>query len=226
MTIKELFDKAEGGVLSFEQFEAAAKAGNAKFTDLSEGNYVSKVKYTSDLEAKDDQIKTLNDTISTRDTDLTDLKTKLEAAGADTDKLATLTNDFTALQSKYTEDTNKYEAKLSQQAYEFAVREFANSKKFTSEAAKRDFTRQMIAENLKLKDDKIVGADDFVASYAEGNKEAFVVEKPDEGTNPTPAPQQLPHFVGSTPGGNPTPAESNAFAEAFHFTGVRPIPQK
>ena len=223
MTIKELFDKAEDGVLSYEQFEAQAKAGNAKFADLNEGNYVSKGKYTNDLAAKDDQIKSLNETITTRDTDLTELKTKLEAAGADTSKLAELTSQLESLQGKYTEDTKKYEAKLSQQAYEFAVREFANSKKFTSEAAKRDFTRQMIAENLKLKDNKIVGADDFVTAYTESNKEAFMVDKPDDGDNPEATP--LPQFVGSTSGGNPTPAESNAFTEAFHFTGVRPIPQ-
>ena len=224
MNIKELFEKAENGVLTFDQFEALAKAGNAKFADLNEGNYVSKGKYTSDLAAKDDQIKALGETISTRDTDLTDLKAKLEAAGADTGKLAELTNQLQDLQGKYTAETKQYEEKLSKQAYEFAVKEFANSKKFTSEAAKRDFTRQMIAENLKFKDDKILGAEDFVTAYTESNKEAFVVENPDPTPDPAPAP--LPHFVGSTPGGNPTPAESNAFAEAFHFTGVREIPQK
>ena len=224
MNIKELFEKAENGVLTFDQFEALAKAGNAKFADLNEGNYVSKNKYTSDLEAKDDQIKALGETISTRDMDLTDLKAKLEAAGADTSKLAELTNQLQDLQGKYTAETKQYEEKLAKQAYEFAVKEFANSKKFTSEAAKRDFTRQMIAENLKFKDDKILGAEDFVTAYTESNKEAFVVENPNPTPDPTPAP--LPHFVGSTPGGNPTPAESNAFAEAFHFTGVREIPQK
>lgn len=224
MNVKELFEKAENGVLTYEQFEALAKAGNAKFTDLNEGNYVSKGKYTSDLAAKDDQIKALGETISTRDTDLTDLKAKLEAAGADTGKLAELTNQLQDLQGKYTAETKQYEEKLAKQAYEFAVKEFANSKKFTSEAAKRDFTRQMIAENLKFKDDKILGAEDFVTAYTESNKEAFVVENPDPTPDPAPAP--LPHFVGSTPGGNPTPAESNAFAEAFHFTGVREIPQK
>lgn len=224
MNVKELFEKAENGVLTFDQFEALAKAGNAKFTDLNEGNYVSKGKYTSDLAAKDDQIKALGETISTRDTDLTDLKAKLEAAGADTGKLAELTNQLQDLQGKYTAETKQYEEKLAKQAYEFAVKEFANSKKFTSEAAKRDFTRQMIAENLKFKDDKILGAEDFVTAYTESNKEAFVVENPDPTPDPAPAP--LPHFVGSTPGGNPTPAESNAFAEAFHFTGVREIPQK
>lgn len=221
MNIKELFDKAENGVLTYEQFEAAAKASNAKFTDLNEGNYVSKNKYTSDLQSKDEQITALNETIATRDTDLTDLKTKLESAGADADKLATLTNDFTALQAKYTEDTKNYEAKLGQQAYEFAVKEFASGKKFTSEAAKRDFTRSMIAENLKYKDGKILGAEDFVTSYTESNKDAFVVENPDPETPPA-AP--LPTFVAPTPGGTPAPAESNAFADAFHFTGVRPMP--
>ena len=227
MNIKELFEKAEGGSLTYEQFESAAKAANAKFTDLNEGNYVSKSKYTSDLQAKEDQIKTLNDNLSARDTDMNDLKTKLEAAGADADKLATLTNDFTALQSKYDEDKKNYETKLSKQAYEFAVKEFANEKKFTSQAAKRDFTQSMIAENLKFKDGKILGAEDFVQSYTENNADAFVKENPDPNP-PTPAAPAapLPQFVAPTPGGNPAPAESNAFADAFHFTGVRPIPKE
>ena len=223
MNIKELFDKAENGTLTFEQFEAAAKAGNAKFTDLNEGNYVSKGKYENDLKAKDAQIETLNGTIATRDTDLTGLKEKLEAAGADADKLATLTNDFTTLQTKYTEDTKKYQAQLAKQAYEFAVKEFAGGKKFTSQAAKRDFTQSMIAENLSFKDGKILGAEDFVKTYTEANADAFVKEDP----NPAPAPANpLPTFVAPTPGGAPAPTASNAFADAMHFTGVRPIPTK
>lgn len=226
MNIKELFEKAENGTLTYEQFEAAAKAGNAKFTDLNEGNYVSKSKYTSDLKAKEDQIETLNGTIATRDTDLTALKTKLEAAGADADKLATLTNDFTALQTKYTEDTKNYQAQLAKQAYEFAVREHANTKKFTSEAAKREYIRSMSAENLKLKDNVIIGAEDFDKLYTEKNADSFVVENPDQNP-PTPAGAgNLPQFVAPTPGGTPAPASDNAFASAFHFTGVRPIPKE
>lgn len=222
MNIKELFDKADNGALTYEQFEAAAKAANAKFTDLNEGNYVSKGKYNSDLQTRDEQIKTLSDNLSTRDTDLTDLKTKLEAAGADANKLATLTNDFTALQSKYDEATKDYEARLSKQAYEFAVKEFASGKKFTSQAAKRDFTQSMIAENLKFKDGKILGAEDFVQAYTKENADAFVVEKPDPETPPAPP---LPQFVAPTSGGG-NPTENNPFADAFHFTGVRPIPKE
>ena len=223
--VKELFDKAENGTLTYEQFEAAAKAANAKFADLNEGNYVSKGKYSSELQAKDDQIKTLNETLATRDTDMADLKSKLEAAGADRDKLATVTNDFTALQTKYDEDKKGYEAKLTKQAYEFAVKEFANGKKFTSQAAKRDFTQSMIAENLKFKDGKILGAEDFVQSYTESNADAFASED-SSGTNPPPAAPAapLPTFVAPTSGGG-APAD-NAFAEAFHFTGVRPVPKE
>ena len=87
MNIKELFEKAENGTLTYEQFEAAAKAGNAKFTDLSEGNYVSKQKYENDLAVKGKEIETLNGTIATRDTDLAGLKQKLEAAGTDSEKI-------------------------------------------------------------------------------------------------------------------------------------------
>lgn len=220
--IKALFDAAEGGSLNWEQFQAAAEKAGAKFTDLSEGNYISKNKYEAELSAKTKEIETLNGTITTRDTDLTNLKKQLEEAGTDAQKLEELNGQLTALQGSYTEATKKYEAQLAQQAYEFAVKEFASTKKFTSQAAKRDFTQSMIAEKLKFKDNKILGAEDFVKAYTENNADAFVVETP-----PTPTPEQpKPQFVGATPGGQPTPVESNAFANAFHFTGVRPMPNE
>lgn len=222
MNIKELFDKAENGTLTYAQFEAAATAGKAKFTDLSEGNYVSKQKYDSDLAVKGKEIETLNGTIATRDTDLADLQQKLAAAGTDATKIEELNKQLATLQTNYTEATKKYEEQLKHQAYEFAVNEFASTKKFTSPAAKRDFVRSMIAENLSFKDNKILGAEDFVQAYTAENAESFVKEE-QPNTNP-PAPQQnpLPQFVGSTPGGQPAPAESNAFASAFNFVGVRP----
>ena len=223
---KELFEKAENGTLTYEQFEELSKQNNAKWADLSEGAYVSKHKYDDDLGAKDAQIETLNGTIGTRDTDLADLKKKLEAAGADAEKLTALTNELTALQGKYDADTKNYKAQLDKQAYEFAVKEFAATKKFTSQAAKRDFTQSMIAENLNFKDGKILGAEDFVNSYTENNADAFIVEKPDDKSTAAAGTTPLPQFVAPTPGGEPSATESNAFAEAFHFTGVRPMPQQ
>lgn len=222
MNIKELFEKSENGTLTYEQFEAAAKAANAKFADLSEGNYVSKQKYESDIKAKTLEIETLNGTIATRDTDLAGLKKQLEEAGTDASKLEELSGQLTTLQNNYTEATKKYEEQLRKQAYEFAVKEFAGTKKFTSQAARRDFTQSMIAENLKFKDNKILGADDFVKSYTENNADAFVVEA----SEPPKSPEVLPRFVNPTPGGDPAPTESNAFANAFHFTGVRAMPNE
>ena len=214
MTLKEIFEKAENGVLTYEQFEAAAKAGNAKFVDLSSGDYVSKRKYDDDIAAKDSEISTLNGTITQRDTDLGNLKTQLEAAGADAQKLQELTNNFTTLQGKYDNDMKSYKEQIKKQAYEFAVKDFANGKKFTSNAAKRDFIQSMTAKDLKIENGIILGAEDFVTAYSKDNADAFVTEDP----NPVPN-NPKPTFVNPTPGGDPAPQDNNPFH--FNFTGVR-----
>lgn len=183
MTVKELFDKAEGGTLTWEQFEEAVKSGNAKFVDLSEGHYVSKQKFEDELGQKDNTINTLNTTISTRDADLAELQQKLKDAG-DLDALKNASKDLADLQKKYDKETKEYQTKLSKQAYEFAVKEFANGKSFSSNAAKRDFVQSMIAKNLNLEDGRIIGAEDFVQIYSKDNADAFVQKE-----DPTPKPK-------------------------------------
>ena len=225
MNIKELFDKAKEGMLSYEQFMEAA--GEAKFVDLSEGKYVSKSKYDSDLRAKDTQIEglngqitTLNDTIATRDTDLAGLQTQLAEAGQDASKLSELTTQFTSLKQKYETDTQNYQSQIKQQAYEFAVREFANTKKFTSQAAKRDFTQAMIAKGLQMEGTKLIGGEDFVSIYSAENADAFAVEAPAPAPAPTPAPAPapVPEIVAPTPG--PTPSgDKDGFS--FNFSRLR-----
>lgn len=194
MKIEDVFNGSEA--LTLEQFRS--KLGDAKFVDLSEGNYVSKKKYEDDLAAKVKEVETLNGTISTRDKDLADLQTKLAEAGTDAEKLATLNTQFTDLQSKYDAEVKNYKAQLSKQAYEFAAREYAGKQKFTSEAARRDFIRELNEAGLKMDKNGIMGADDFKTRYAEANKDAFVVENPAPAT-PEPA-KSTPQFVGSTPG--------------------------
>lgn len=218
MKLKELFEKAENGVLTYEQLEAAIKEAKANFVDVAEGGYVSKHKYEDELKAKDTQITTLNDTIKQRDTDLEALKGKLKDAGTDATKLAELSTNLETLQTQYDNDIKDYQTKLASQAYEFAVKEFASTKKFTSNAAKRDFVQAMIAKNLKIENNTIIGADDFVKLYTTDNADAFVVEekKDDQGGD------KKPKFVGST---NPSEKgqPDNAFLSAFNFTGVRPV---
>lgn len=237
MNIKDIFDTAENGTLTYEQFEAATKAGGAKFTDLSEGKYVSKSKYDADLKAKDGeieakvteitgrdgQISKLNETIATRDTDLANLQKQLEEAGQDSQKLADLSTQMTGLQQKYDADVKGYQTQLKQQAYEFAVKEFAQTKNFSSNAARRDFVKSMIDRNLEMEDGKILGREDFAEKYFAENADALVVEKTPEPT-PAPAPEPeppkvvVPEFVAPTPG--PDAGNSDAGFD-FHFTGVR-----
>ena len=221
MEIKELFEKSEDGTLTYDKFMELAKESKAKFTDLSEGKYVSKSKYDDDLKAKDDALENLNTTLGSRDTDLADLKAKLEAAGADTEALAKLNTDLADLQSKYDTETKNYKNQLKKQAYEFAVREIANGKKFTSNAAKRDFISSMINKELKMDGSNILGAEDFVTAYTATNADAFVVDTPESKPEPS-----KPQFVNSTQGSEPSVDSTGGFANAFHFTGVRPIPNE
>lgn len=184
MEIKDLFDKAEGGTLTYEQFVEASK--KAKFVDLSEGAYISVAKHEDEVAKLNSQVTTLKETLETRDTDLKDLQTKLKDAGANEDKLATLSQNLSDLQTKYEADTKNYQEQLAKQAYEFAVNEFANGYNFTSKAAKKDFIREMTQANLKLDEKGIVGGKDFYERYASENTDAFVVEKPAEPSKPLP----------------------------------------
>ena len=231
MNIKDLFDKAENGILDYEQFEALAKENGLKFADLSDGKYVSKSKYESDLkglnqqiETLNGQIETLNGTITTRDDDLANLQKQLELAGEDKTKLEALNTSMSDLQAKYEADTKSYEDKLRQQSYEFAVREYANTQKFTSKAAKRDFTNALIAKGLQMEGDKLIGADDFREAYATDNDDAFYVEPeyiPEPDFEEIPEPEEptapIPTFVASTSG---APAMDDDSFD-FGFTGVR-----
>ena len=226
MNIKELFEKAERGPLTYEQFESLAKANDTKFADLSEGKYVSKSKYDSDIRAKDaametlnGQIESLNNTIATRDADLVSLQSQLTEAGQDATKLADLTSQLSSLQSKYDADMKSYQDKMAQQSYEFAVKEFANTKQFTSQRAKRDFTQTMIAKQLQMEGGKIIGGDDFVAMYSADNADAFVVPKAEPEVVEPPKPEVVVPTITATATGTSDVNTDTGFH--FNFTGVR-----
>lgn len=217
MNVKDLFAKAEDGTLTYDQFKALADENKVKFADLSEGNYVDKNKYNNEVTSLEDQVKTLNESITKRDTDLAELKKQLENAGADATKLADLSNQFTALQSKYDSDINAYQAQLAKQKYDFAVNRIADGEKFTSTAAKNFFIKTLSDANLTMEGDNIVGATDYLAKYKESNADSFVVDKPEPDT-PQPQPQ-LPKFAGPTSTKTDTEEKSNLFG--FNFRSVR-----
>lgn len=192
--IEEIFNKSETGTLTFEQFKELSDG--MKFADISKGDYVSKSKFDSEISNKEEQIKQLNSTISARDTDLAELQKKLEAAGNDATKLAELNTNLTDLQNRYDEEVKNYRAQLESQRYEFAVNNLANTKKFTSGAAKRDFIHSLMDSKLTMEGENIVGIDDFITKYLTDNADAFVVEE----SEPTPNDNKLPTFAASTQG--------------------------
>lgn len=216
--LQELF---ASGALTWEQFVQAVTAKGWKLADLSTGNYVAKKKYDDDVTSRDTQITDLKGQISTRDKDLASLKKQIESGDADGQaKLSEITDKLTKLQGEYDTSKKEYEAKLAKQAYAFAVREYAGSKKFTSTAAKRDFENQLLAANLKMDADKLMGADDFEKKYREENADAFVVEtNPTDQNNGQGAQQPLPTFIQPAPAGqNGSAPEVNPFLSAFGFT--------
>ena len=204
--LKELF---ESGAITWEQFVSAVGSKGYKLADLSKGEYVAKNKYDDAITSRDTTITELNSQIAKRDTDLKELQAKLASGDADsTTKIASLTEQLTKLQGTYDSEKQAYETKLHDMAYDSAVREYAHSKEFSSEAAKRDYLSQMKAAQLKMKDGQLIGADDFDKGYKEKNPDAYKTEQT------TPPPQ----FIQPTPPGGPTVPEENPFLAAFGFT--------
>lgn len=209
--LKELFGDA---ALTFEQLQAKVAEKGLKLADLSTGNYVDKKKYDDAVETRDTQITELKGQITTRDKDLSALKKQVESGDADSQtKLTELTEKLTKLQGDYDTAKKDYETKLTKQAYEFAVKEYAGGLKFTSEAAKRDFEGQLLAKGLKLEDQKIIGADDFMKTYKEANAKAFEEEKSEPDNKGS-----LPTFIQPpTPGAQGSAPETNPFLAAYGF---------
>ena len=208
--LKELFgDEA----LTFEQLSSKVTEKGLKLADLSTGNYVAKKKYEDEVNAKDTSISDLQEQLKTRDKDLKALQSQLSDGNKDNEtKIADLTQQVSKLQDDYKTATSDYEKRLATQAYNFAVKEYAGTKKFTSEAAKRDFINEMISAKLVMKDNTLVGATDFENTYRANNADAFVVE-----TVEAPEEDKKPVFIQpSAPA--PSTADENPFLSAFGFT--------
>lgn len=226
-TLKVLFGEDGNTALTYQQFSEAVKARGYKLADLATGNYVGKKKHEDELSAKDLAINDLKAQIKTRDTDITNLQAQLAGDGDNAAKIEELTNQLTKLQGDYDTAKKDYESKLSAQSYDFAVTEYANSKQFTSNAAKKNFISEMRSEGLKMKNGVIIGADDFMKAWAQDNADAISASpdpedkgrsEPDNKGGEAPK----PNFI--QPTAPQVSGTDNPFVEAFHFVGVRPQP--
>lgn len=179
--LKSLFGE---NALTYEQFAEAAKAAKMNIVNLSDGGYVSQAKFDDKVNALTEQVNTLNGQIAQRDTDMASLRKNLEAAQADAGKLAGVQQNLTDLQTKYADDKKALEDKLTQQKYEFAVREKANGLQFSSTSAKKAFIRDAIDKGFKMDGDTLLGYEDFVTKYKTDDPGAFAVEKEPEPQKP------------------------------------------
>ena len=193
------------------------KSKHIRFVDLSEGNYISKEKHASEIDTYKGQVSDLNKQIKQRDTDLTDLNTKLTAAQADANKLQDLQTQLSSMTSKYENEAKEHAEKLAAQAYEFAVKQHAGGLKFTSTAARKQYVAEAIAQKFKMDGDSIMGISDFDTKYRTDDPGAFEVDKPAEPQPQQPTAPQIVVPTGSSQAGKPA---DNPFS--FHFTGVRP----
>lgn len=189
-------------------------AKRVKLVDLSEGNYVGREKYDSNVAGLRQQVTDLQAQVSQRETDVADLQNKLTAASSDATKLTEAQKAVTDLQAKYDKERQNWEKKNAQQKYEFMVKEQVNGLKFTSRAAKNEFTRAAIASEFKTEGDTLIGFTDFLEKYKTDDPAAFVAEQKED-----PAPPQI-----VLPKNGGAPAEKPLFG--FSFQGVRPHGEK
>lgn len=184
--LKEFF---KDGALTYEQLLAAVTGAKLNVVNVADGSYIAKTKYDNKVNSLTQQVTDLQSQVTQRDADLANLSEKLTAAQADAGKLSEAQTALTGLQSKYEADKQEWEQKSAQQAYEFMVRERANTLKFTSPAAKRDFIREANEKGFKVDGESLLGYDDFVTKYTADNPGALVEDK--RAGDPTPTPPTI-----------------------------------
>lgn len=123
--------------------------------------------------------------IAQRDSDLETLKTQLSEAGQSKEKLTALQTSLAEAQEKYNTDKADWEKQLADQKYGYLVDEATRELKFSSKAAKKAFKDSLMSDRLQVKDDTLLGFDDFVGVYKESDPDSFLKEEDTKpGANP------------------------------------------
>lgn len=131
---------------------------------INDGTYIPKTKFDNLNEQKKDlenQLKETNDKVQ-------------ELSKVDTEELK---KQIENLQKKYEEDTKELNNKYEAREYDIKLNDYAKDLKFSSNSAKKTFMSDLKAKELKFENDKLVGFDDFVASYKETDPSAFIKEE-------------------------------------------------
>lgn len=160
---------------------------------------------TKKIETLEANEKAYKESDAKKDADLKDLQAKLEAAGTDSTKLLALQQELTNLQKERETEKAEFEKKLNAQHYEHLVKEKAGELKFSSASAKKAFIADVLAQNLKVKNDELLDFSDYVEAYKKEDSAAFLTEQSDNGGAET---QPKPTFTTqSTQSAQTAPAE-------------------
>jgi len=171
---------------------------------------------------KSQEIENLKSQLKEKDTQLANVNSEIEKfKGMNIEEIQkqveTLKTQNSEFETKSKADKEAFDKQLADQQYDFKVKEFVNSQKFTSDFAKKAFENEFKAQGFKTGEDgNFMGANDYLKSFGEKNQGIFVVEEA-----PSNEPK-LPEFTtGNT--NQTTPAETGM---NFNFTTVRPKPKE
>lgn len=160
------------------------------------------------------QITTLTGQVSKRDDDIKSIKQKLKDAQTDAGKLEEVQSSLTALQDKYTADTQALRDQVSKQAYDFALDKGLSGVNFSSKAARAQFIKDVGEKGLKVEGQEVLGLADYIKSYKDADPGAFAPEEPEEPKAP------VPPIVSGKGSQGGSPGSDNPFQ--FQFIAAHP----
>lgn len=163
-----------------------------------EKDLLKNYKTIAEFDAIKETLKQTQDDLKSRDTDLEEVRKQLAESGDDKEALAKANKSLEELQKTYEDKKKEYESNLAKKDYEFAVKEKISNLEFTSNAAKKAFTNDVIEKGLKLENGELLGFDDYVAEYKKNDEGVF--KATDNG-------ESKPHFGGGTQKKNSTKPE-------------------
>lgn len=164
------------------------------------------------LAESDKELEAGKNQVSALTTERDGLKTQLDAANGEIKSYKDMDIDgikakAAEWETKYNADTKQLKDDLAAAQYGYSVKDAVSTMKFSSESARKAFVADLTAKKLPLQDGKLLGLEDFVKSYREGDPAAFA---PEDG--------KIPTFVRGSGNHNP-PTGSNPFS--FSFAGIR-----
>lgn len=188
--LKALF---EAGALTFEQFvEAVTKAG-IKLANLADGGYVDKQK----LEDKVAEIKAMK-------VQLEDANKAIEASKElDVEGIKKQAEDWKVKFEQAQEDAKKA-------TYKMQIAAIVEKENFSSAAAKKAFLADLLAKELPIEGETLLGYTDFKNAYTETDPKAFAQDA-----------QGKPYAIPPLGGGAPVKMTKADFAKLTYNERVK-----